>query len=323
MYYLYGHGGSGDHASEDRIRGTCRLLRCRPEIVTGYLEEDWGYGLAALGDLTRRAAADKEDVCLLSAPANPAGRKVLWCAAGENLPPKWARRVEAVVVCHADSLQKLRLGGLKNKVRLGPDPCFLVDREIRPLEGAFHTDTVGLCLSAGMDRHEMRSGLLYSCYCDLIRFLLTQTPFELALIPYCCKAWRNDEILLRTLFDRFCHTGRVHLRKDGSSPVLRGDISLCRCVIGSAGAVAAWSCGVPALCIGADPGAVALSADLFGDWRDGVLPVAWIKEPRDLIRAVRCFMAREDALRTIMETTVPYRRQRSLTWNWETMALDA
>ena len=113
------------------------------------------------------------------------------------------------------------------------------------------------------------------------------------------------------------------MRKDGSSPVLRGDISLCRCVIGSAGAVAAWSCGVPALCIGADPGAVALSADLFGDWRDGVLPVAWIKEPRDLIRAVRCFMAREDALRTIMETTVPYRRQRSLTWNWETMALDA
>lgn len=323
MYFLYEHGGSGDHASEDRIRGTCRLLRCRPEIVTGYIEEDWHYGLAALGDLSRRAEAAKEDVCLLSAPMTAAGRKVLWCTSGENLPKNWVRRAEAVVVCHTGSLQKLRLSGLKNKVRLGPDPLFLVDREIRPLEGAFRVDTVGLCLSADMDRHEARSGLLYHSYCELIRYLLTQTPYELALIPYCRKPWRNDEILLRSLFDRFCHTGRVHLRKDGSSPTLRGDISMCRFVIGSAGAVAAWSCGVPALCIGADPNAVALAEDLFGDWRDGVQPVAWIKEPRDMIRAAKKFMAREDIMRTIMQTTVLHRRQRSLTWNWEKMALDA
>ena len=241
MYFLYGHGGSGDHASEDRIRGTCRLLCCRPEIVTGCLEEDWRYGLASMGDLSRQMTVGKEDVCLLSAPISPACRKVLWCATAEHLPKNWVRQVETVVVCHTGSLQKLRLSGLNNKVRLGPDPCYLVDRQIRPMDGAFHMDTVGLCFSAGLDRHERRGGLLYRSYCALIRYLLDQTSYELALIPYCRKPWRNDEILLQTLFDRFCHTGRVHLRKDGCSPVLRGDLSMCRFVIGSAGAVAAWS----------------------------------------------------------------------------------
>lgn len=321
-YYLYAYGGSGDHGSEDRIRGTCRLLSCRPAVVTAYPEAAYRRGLAALADLTRQPDPQSEDTCLIPAPGPGPGRRVLWCWAQTVLPPKSAEQLDAVVVTNTDAYQALRRSGLGQKVRLGPDPTFLVERKLRPLQGLFRRDTVGLCFSGDVRRYENRDGLLFASYCHLIRSVLAQTSYDIVLIPYCCRRL-SDCLLLQVLERQFRHTGRVFLRPDGDSPCLRGDLSLCRFVIGSYGATAAWSCGVPALCIGADPGALGLAADLFGDWQDGVLPVAWLKEEQDLTQAVFRFFGREDALRRIMDTTVPYRRQRSLSWSWRMLSVRA
>lgn len=319
-YFLYAHGGSGDHSSEDRIRGTCRLLPCRPELVTADPMGAYRYGLAALADISRQPAVCRDDTCLVSIPGSGPGRRILWCWPDTALPAGW-RKPETVVVTNTDAYQSLQRSGLGKSVHLGPDPCFLVDKTPRPVGSLFRRDTIGLCLSGKPRRYERRDGLLYASYCHMIQHLLNQTVFDLVLIPYCCSRRRNDSLLLTALYRQFQHTGRVFLRPDGDSPSLRGDLAECRFVIGSTGAMAAWSCGVPALCIGADPGAMGLAADLFGDWQDGVLPVAWIKEEADLAQAVLRFLRREDALRRMMATTVPFRRQRSQSWDWSTLSL--
>ena len=43
-YFLF-HGGSADHASEDRVRGICQLLPEQPEICTEAPEEDCTFKL--------------------------------------------------------------------------------------------------------------------------------------------------------------------------------------------------------------------------------------------------------------------------------------
>lgn len=310
---LNGHGGSADHGEEDRVRGTCRLLSCRPMVYSRHLAEDWHYGLAECADLWRVPTQVTGDVLAMHPRAKG---KVLWCWTGEH----GLSEFETIVVTDEMSRQRLRDVGLDKKVRLGPDPAFLVVGKLRPL-GAFCCDTVGLCLSAGAGRYERKPGLIYESYRQLIRFLLGQTQWQLALIPYCTKKARDDRVLHQLLHREFEGTGRVILRPDGDSPGLRGDISACSWVIGSAGAVAAWSCGVPALCIGADYHAMGVAKELFGTWKEAVLPVAWMNDPRDLTAAVAQFLRCAEKQRGLLEKAVPRLRQRSLSWDWTKMRL--
>lgn len=328
-----GHRGSGDHGCEDRLRGTCRLLAEKPDVYSACMEEDWHYGLGELAGLCRQSLEKTSrhggDLVLLDG-ASAAGRKksVLWgwsCRGGE-LSRRTAKRLAAcqsVVVMDGRSLEILRRSGLEKKAKRGPDLSFLVERHIRPLRGAFRQDTVGLCLSPVCGQFESAEGLMYRSYCGLIRYILAQTPFQVALIPYCVQRGRNDLLLLSVLKEQFRESGRVFLREDGDSRGLRGDISLCRWVVGAAGAVAAWSCAVPALCLGANGRSMGLAQELFGTWQEAVVPIASLQREEDLTARFQSFLRREDRLRRDLEEKVPLRRQQSATWDWETMRLQS
>lgn len=336
-YFLYGHGGSADHSSEDRIRGLCRLLPDKPELYSACPEEDWRYGLGRIAGLYRDLPGAMEeqirtgDVLLSARPCNTdglrrrGGRTVIW---GWSVDTQALRkpvvrelsRCEAVVVTEKRSFDALCAAGLEKKARLGPDPAFLVERRIRPLRGAFRQDTVGLCFGAEICRYEGENGLLYRSYCRLIRYILEETSFQIALIPYCAKARCSDCVLFSALEQEFGNTGRIFRREDGDCRVLRGDLSLCRCCVGSAGAVAAWSCGVPALCLGAAPRALGLSRELFGGWQEAVVPIASLKREEELSRCFRCFLSREGAHRRRLEREAPLRRQQALSWTWADIA---
>lgn len=335
-YYFVGHGGSGDHGSEDRIRGTCKLLPEPPELYSAFPEEDWHYGLGRIAGLYRQTPGAVEerlrpgDVVLTARPGNAdklrrrGARPVLWgwTAAG-TITRRTARelsRYEAVVVSDGESLSALHAAGLEKQVRLGPDPSFLVERQLRALGGAFRRDTVGLCLSPAVCRFEGAEGLLYRSYTGLIRYVLENTPFQIALIPYCVKPCCNDCLLLSALERQFGGTGRVLRREDGDCRSLRGDLSLCRCCVGTAGALAAWSCGVPALCLGANARSVGLARELFGSWQEAVVPVGTLGQEGDLGTHFRNFLRREEHHRRSLERAVPLRRQRGADWSWTSLS---
>lgn len=337
-FVFYGYRGSGDHGCEDRVRGTCRLLAEQPELYSARPEEDWHYGLGKVAGLCRQTpetlaqGIQPGDLLLADGaglpdrPRRQADASILWGWTARE--PAMSRRMvrtlggyDAVVVTDRRSLEVLRRAGLGKKARLGPDLSFLVERQIRPLRGAFRQDTVGLCLSPGCCRYEQEDGLLYRSYCILLRYILEETSLQVALIPYCIRRKSNDLMLLTVLERQFRDSGRVFLRDDGDCRCLRGDISLCRCVVGASGAVAAWSCGVPALCLGTNGRSVGLAGELFGAWQDSVVSIGSLKRERDLADRFRCFLSREDWQRQVLERQVPLRRQRSATWDWEQMRL--
>jgi hypothetical protein len=90
-------------------------------------------------------------------------------------------------------------------------------------------------------------------------------------------------------------------------------------VVGCSGAVAAWTCGVPALCIGADPYAMGMAEQLFGNWQKVLVPAAWLTDSGALTRQFSALMKQEDTLRAALERSIPQQRHRSACWSWENL----
>ena len=99
--------------------------------------------------------------------------------------------------------------------------------------------------------------------------------------------------------------------------MLRGDLSLCRCCIGTAGVSAAWSCGVPGLCLGASSRIQGLSQALLGTRQDGVLRVSELRTEKDLTQHFRFFLDREAAMRRWLEVSVPRYRHWAQQGTWK------
>lgn len=332
MGYFLIHGGSADHTSEDRIRGICSVLKEPPEIFSAAPEEDWQYGLAELGELSRIRPGSMSrrikqgDWCITSRPAaaretRRGVRRMLWGwePAGELTRKQAAQltRFHRIVVTDLRSRTILLRAGLGRSVRLGPDPSFLVSRCLRSAQPLLRGETIGLCLSASVAGFESQPGLLYQCYCHLIQWILKNTAWQIALIPYCTKKGSDDQHLNLALMRQFSGEDRLIIRPDGSSRELRGDLSLCRCCVGTAGVPAAWSCGVPGLCIGESRRVRGLSATLMGSSAGVVVRAGSLKCPEGLCRAFRKFLAQEDVIRYRLEVSVPRYRQWATEWSWK------
>lgn len=285
-YILRGHPGSGDHGSEDRARGTCAVLE-DIEICSARPEEDWHYGLGKLAAL--RQERTRGGLVLSNGE-----RRVLWDWTGPI--PQNPERYARIFTADRRSLSRLAQAGLQEKARLGPDPIFLVERQLPPVT----KHMVGFC---GWPEVPYPFGR------TLIQWLLPQK--SVAMIPY-----RVRDVGLQRVLARGFNEERITCRPDGSCLELRRELARCACVIGSPAAVmAAWSCGVPGLCIGFSPRAVGLAEELFGRWEGAVVPIASLRQEQDLTLAFRCFLATMDDQWKALEIAVPDRRDCSLQWN--------
>lgn len=304
-YVLWSEAGIGLHSREDWIRGVCGMLPEPPVVLTADPEADLARGLGEIAELQRQIPPHPADTWLLPHPVKGLRNAHLLSWSADHLSKPILgnlRRCSTVTVPDSRTLRLLRDAGLEKKIRPGPDLSCLIERRIRPLKGAFRRDTVGLCLS--------RSPLPYGAYCKLIQYILSETTFEISIIPYDS----TDNSLLLALERQFLDSGRLRLREPGSSMELRGDISLCRMVVGMGGALAAWSCTVPALCLGASGRSVGLGMDLFNQWQETVVPFRELSSPDALTKRFRRFLTFEPLFRRQLEQALPQRRDQARQW---------
>lgn len=196
-----------------------------------------------------------------------------------------------------------------------PDPAFtLQKKEVPLLEGFAEGNTVGINVSPMIQDNEKESGITMECYEALIRYIIDNTDFQIALIPHVVWARNDDRKPIHTLYEKFKDTGRVVEIGDGTCEELKGYISRCRLFVGARthATIAAYSSCVPTLVVGYSVKARGIARDLFGQEEHYVLPVQSLRDRDDLVKEFQWLSSREKEIREKLEKKMPDYRNRAL-----------
>ena len=198
-----------------------------------------------------------------------------------------------------------------------PDPAFTLQKKEMPLpEGFAEGNTVGINVSPMIQDNEKESGITMECYEALIRYIIDNTDFQIALIPHVVWARNDDRKPIHTLYEKFKDTGRVVEIGDGTCEELKGYISRCRLFVGARthATIAAYSSCVPTLVVGYSVKARGIARDLFGQEEHYVLPVQSLRNRDDLVKEFQWLSSWEKEIREKLEKKMPdYRNKASET----------
>lgn len=200
--------------------------------------------------------------------------------------------------------------GINKNTHLFPDPAFAMDKVLpTDLPSNFLPgNTVGLNLSPLVQRLEHSGNIAFKNFETLMRYILQNTPMNIALIPHVIWENNNDLEPLTKLYRQFKHTGRVCLiDKLYNAMELKGIISQCRFMVAARthASIAAYSTQVPTLVIGYSVKARGIARDIFGTEEGYVLPVQGLKEQDEVTRAFVNLLANEAKIRAHYKEFMP------------------
>ena len=196
-----------------------------------------------------------------------------------------------------------------------PDPAFTLQKRELPLpEGFAEGNTIGINVSPMIQDNEKESGITMECYEALIRYIIDQTDFQIALIPHVVWARNDDRKPIHTLYEKFKGTGRAVEIGDGTCEELKGYISRCRLFVGARthATIAAYSSCVPTLVVGYSVKARGIARDLFGQEEHYVLPVQSLRNRDDLVKEFQWLLSQEKEIREKLEKKMPDYRNLAL-----------
>lgn len=195
----------------------------------------------------------------------------------------------------------------KNTI-LCSDPAFQLDKIDLPLPKGFkENNTVGINVSPLIIDCESKKGSTMENYEELIKHIIETTDMQIALIPHVVWDNNDDRKPLKVLYDKFKDTGRVIMLEDHNCMELKGYISRCRFFIGARthATIAAYSTCVPTLVIGYSVKAKGIAKDIFGSYKNYVLPVQTLSNKDDLISAFEWMKDNEDGIRRHLNDFMP------------------
>lgn len=257
----------------------------------------------------------KKEAIVTNRTFNRAGAKtILW---GCSLEPELLQDSEVVedmkryaLITPRESITRkaLHKAGIKENVKLFPDPAFALEPEKIELPKRFAVGkTIGINISPMIVRNEQVKGITIDNYRRLIEHILQDTDNCVALIPHVIWNYNDDRLTLKELYRGYEANERVILFPDMSCQRLKYIISQCRAFIGARthATIAAYSSCVPTLVVGYSVKARGIARDLFGSEEHYVLPVQALENPEELIRAYDWMMDREQEIRTRLGQIMP------------------
>lgn len=195
-----------------------------------------------------------------------------------------------------------------------PDPAFQLDCEYIELPRGFcKNQTIGINLSPLVSKYA-NGNMIFQNYVNLVRWILDNTNYNIALIPHVVTDGSNDRTILLKLYKMFEKTNRVLDISDFNCMQLKSLISQCNYFIGARthATIAAYSTGVPTLVVGYSVKAKGIARELFGTDENYVLPVQSLKNENDLIDAFIWLMNNEHSIRDRLNKMMPEYREKIL-----------
>lgn len=215
------------------------------------------------------------------------------------------RSFDYIIARESISYEALKSAGIQN-VHLMPDSAFTLPIQYRgdARYDAFLRNAVGLNLSPLVER---KSNAVFDNYLELIRWILQETIWNVALIPHVVWKGNDDRDVLERLWKAAGVSDRVRVLSDGTCMELKGDISRCRFFVGARthATIAAYSTCVPTLAIGYSVKARGIARDLFGTEDGYSISCQELKHPNDLTEIFCDFIGKENAIRSHLEQIMP------------------
>lgn len=192
-----------------------------------------------------------------------------------------------------ESISYEALKRINDNTYLYPDPAFYLSRERIDLSSdLLKQNLIGINLSPLITEYERNKGIALKNYEVLIRYILNDTNYGIALIPHVVWKSNDDREILKILYNRYNQTNRVFLVNDYNCEQQKHIISKCDFFIGARthATIAAYSSLVPTIVVGYSVKARGIARDLFGTEKNYVVPVQKLESENDLTIAFRwCF----------------------------------
>ena len=189
-----------------------------------------------------------------------------------------------------ESITYEALKNLGTKVVLCPDPAFQMQPQICDIPfKKTNGDIIGINISPHIMTCENGEGIAYQNYKELIKYILEETDYQIALIPHVVWESNDDRKVLRKLYEDFGENNRLIMIEDHTAPELKYLISKCDMFIGARthATIAAYSSCVPTLVVGYSVKARGIAKDLFGAEENYVIPVQSLEKPNDLVNGFK------------------------------------
>ncbi|RDU22003.1 polysaccharide pyruvyl transferase family protein [Anaerosacchariphilus polymeriproducens] len=239
---------------------------------------------------------------------------VLWACSIENKRitndlKKHLLRYSYIIARESITYENLRNNGIKENVKLYPDPAFLLEKEQIDLSrlkdyGNFVGINISIRTNGGYDTNT----LFFKNTIILIKHILENTDMSVLLIPH--VYWKNesDLILLNKIVELFPYNERVlFVEPKLNCCQLKYIISKCRFYLGARthSVIAAYSSLVPTLALGYSIKSAGISRDIFGDEKGMVLSSNQIEAENDMVNAFELLREKESWIKSRLEEKIP------------------
>ena len=188
----------------------------------------------------------------------------------------------------------------EEKLMLIPDPAFSLKPQKITLDKWYTSrKVIGLNLSPLTIKTEKN----YSDVKKFIDYILEKTDYSISLIPHVTVSEVNDLNILRRIKEDYSNEDRIFLEeKDYNCQQLKYIISKCELVIAARthASIAAYSSCVPTLVIGYSVKSRGIAEDLFGNYKDYVLPIDELTKD-NLIKYFNYIENNKDTIKKILE----------------------
>lgn len=193
-------------------------------------------------------------------------------------------------------------------VILSSDPAFCMKKQVCnfPFEKS-EREIVGINVSPHILTCEKENGIAYKNYVELVKYILENTDYSIALIPHVVWDTNDDRKVLHKLYEDIGNSERVFLVEDHTAPELKYIISKCSLFVGARthATIAAYSTCVPTLVVGYSVKARGIAKDLFGQEENYVIPVQSLDDPMILTNDFKWLESNQEKIRLHLEKIMP------------------
>lgn len=198
------------------------------------------------------------------------------------------KKYDAIIARESITYKALINHGISKNVVLCADPAFELDYYFEnDIEGFEEGNTVGLNISPLLLNYSGNDDLIRQNFDNLIKYIINNTSYQIALIPHVVWAGVSDFDLLKEYYEKYKNTNRVCLIRDCSCTKLKGYISKCKVFMGARthATIAAYSTCVPTVVFGYSVKSIGIAKDIFGTTDHYVLPVSGVTNSEQFIES--------------------------------------